>query len=533
MISDINIRVNLDLCYACGICVDRCIMDNLRLAVPPCRQACPLRMNCMGYIRLIALGKEREAAEELRQYSPFGGILGRICSHPCENECERAKVDDAVNIRALKRYLADTYPDIAYRVPQITQKTGKRVAVIGSGPAGLAAAFELSGYGHSVVVYEADSDPGGMLRKCIPSYRLPASEVDRVIGMLEEMDVIFKVDMALGRDITFDRLETDHDALILALGCGAPADLDIPGYDLPGVIQGLDFLGRVKTGEIPVLGKSVVVIGGGNTAMDAALSCRKLNIPEVRVVCLEGADEMPAYDIGVREAREAGIIVENCWGPTRLLKGPDGSVEIELSKCLSVFNDQGNFSPVLEPVCGLNLSAESVLLAVGQRVDCNGIPAKLIDPDTKLLAADPLTKRSAANRKVFVCGDCHSGPTSVVEAMASGREAALSADRFLRGMGLRWGRDFWNDGNIKEYRSDLTRAKGGPREEPVRLDPIAGGLMRESEAGLTAKMAVKEAERCLSCGRSIEINKTCWFCLPCEIECPVQALEVRMPYQVR
>jgi NADPH-dependent glutamate synthase beta subunit-like oxidoreductase len=533
MISDINIRVNLDLCYACGICVDRCIMDNLRLSVPPCRQACPLHMNCMGYVRLIAQGKEREAAEEMRQYSPFGGILGRICSHPCESECERENLDGAVNIRALKRYLADAYPEIACRVLEITKESGKRVAVIGSGPAGLAAAFELRSCGHGVTVYEADSDPGGMLRTCIPSYRLPVSEVDRVIGMLEEMGITFKVNTTLGQDIMFDQFETENDALVLALGSGAPADLDIPGHDLPGVIQGLEFLKQVKAGETPVLGKSVVVIGGGNTAMDAALTCRKLNIPDVRIVCLEGTDEMPAYDLELKEAREAGITVENCWGPTQLLKGSDGSIEIEFSKCLSVFNDQGAFNPILEPVCGLNLPADSVILAVGQQTQSSGIPDELVDPHRKRLAADLLTKRSVAKENVFVCGDCHSGPTSVVEAMASGREAAVSADRFLHGMGLRWGRDFWNDGNIREYQSDLTRAEGGPREAPRRLDPATGELTVEAEAGLTPQKAKDEAERCISCGRSLEVNKTCWFCLPCEIDCPVQALEVRMPYQVR
>jgi NADPH-dependent glutamate synthase beta subunit-like oxidoreductase len=533
MISDINIHVNQDLCYACGICVDRCIMDNLRLCVPPCQQACPLRMNCMGYVRLIAMGKQREAAEEMRQYSPFGGILGRICSHPCETECERVKVDGAVNIRVLKRYLADAYPEIAYRLPEIVKETGKQAAVTGSGPAGLMAAFELRSYGHGVTVYEADSDPGGMLRKCIPSYRIPVSEVERAVRMLAEMGILFKTNTALGRDISLDQLETEYDVVILAIGTGAPADLNIPGHDLPGVMQGLDLLKSAKAGDPPDLGKSVVVIGGGNTAMDAALTCRKLKIPDVRIVCLEGEGEMPAYDPEIQQAREAGVVVENCWGPTQLIKGSDGSVEIEFSKCLSVFDDRGSLNPTLEPVCGLNLSVDSVILAVGLQIESKGIAENLFDPRSRLLAADPVTKQSTAKQNVFVCGDCQSGPASVVEAMASGRETAVSADRYLSGLGLRWGRDFWSDGNIKEYESDLSRAKGGPREDPNRLDIQAGGLAQEAEMGLTAEKAKTEAERCLSCGRSIEINKTCWFCLPCEIDCPVQALEVRMPYQVR
>jgi len=372
-----------------------------------------------------------------------------------------------------------------------------------------------------------------MLQKCIPAYRLPVSEVERAVKMLEEMGTIFKTNTALGRDISFDQLETEYGVVILAIGTGAPLDLNIPGHDLPGVMQGLDLLKKAKVGDPPALGNSVVVIGGGNTAMDAALICRKLEIPDVKIVCLEGEDEMPAYDPEILQTRKAGVVVENCWGPTQLIKDSHGSIQIEFSRCLSVFDDQGSFNPTLEPVCGLNLSVDSVILAVGLQIEARGIAENLFDPHSRLLAADPVTKQSATKPNVFVCGDCQSGPASVVEAMASGKEAALSADRYLGGIALRWGRDFWSDGNIKKYESDLTRAKGGPREEANRLDLQEGGLTQETEMGLTAEKAKIEAERCLSCGRSIEINKTCWFCLPCEIDCPVQALEVRMPYQVR
>jgi NADPH-dependent glutamate synthase beta subunit-like oxidoreductase len=192
MISDINIFINRDLCYACGICVERCILDNLRLSVAPCRQKCPLQMNCQGYIRLIVQGKEEEAAAEMHRQTPFSGILGRICHRPCEAVCERANVDGPVHIRALKRYLSDLYPHIAGRRPEAPLETGKRAAVIGSGPAGLTAAYELRSRGHKVVVYEAEAEVGGMLRYAIPSFRLPIGEVERAVDLLAGMTVVFK-----------------------------------------------------------------------------------------------------------------------------------------------------------------------------------------------------------------------------------------------------------------------------------------------------------------------------------------------------
>ena len=538
MISNTNIRINQDLCYACGICVDRCIMDNLSLSTAPCRQECPLNLNCQGYIRLIAQGKEEEAAQELRKYTPFGVILGRVCSRPCESACERDRnfKDGAVHIRALKRYLADTYPDIALSPPDETKPdSGHKAAVIGSGPAGLMAAYQLRADGHHVTVFEAEDKPGGFLRHAIPSFRLPVEEVDRAVDYLEAMGVVFKTGYAVGREISFEELDA-YDAVVVAVGATAGRELDIPPANLTGVLSGLDILKKAKGGTVSAFdGQSVVVVGGGNTAVDCALVCRMSGAGKVKIVCLENPHQMPAYAQELREAVEAGITIENCWGVSAMSPTDEDRILLSLARCLTVFDSDGQFNPELDDTCTLHeLTADVVVMAIGQQVDTGNLPADLFDADTRHMSADALTLQASSRINVFVCGDCLTGPSSVVHAMAAGKEAAISADRFLKGESLGYGRDdYTNNGWIRDYEVSTRQCTGGSRGKVDRVPVDQRSLTRETDQTLTPEQARKEAERCLSCGRSFESNRTCWYCLPCEIECPVDALEVRMPYQVR
>jgi len=538
LISDTNIKIDRDVCYACGICVDRCIMDNLRLSVAPCRQACPINLNCQGYVRLIAQDRAEEAARELRKYTPFAGILGRICSRPCEGACERNRAigDGAVNIRALKRYLDDGYPGITRQMPEIGRSTGLKAAVIGSGPAGLMAAYELRRMGHGVTVLEGKSQPGGLMRYGIPRFRLPNSEIEAAIKSLEAIGVEFELGRQVGRNIEWKELEENYGAIVVAVGAAGLVPLEVPGNHLEQVISGIDLLARVNNGHAPDLSaKNVVVIGGGNSAIDTALTCVHCGASEVRLVCLEGPHEMPVDDSVLTEAMELGVIIENRWGVDRIYRTLDGRLKLSLKRCLCVFDVEGNFAPQLDDTPGLHtIEADMVAVAIGQTVEPSGLPEGLFDFSTGRFSCDDTTMQSEQNPKVFICGDCAQGPSSVVEAFATGKRAGENAGRYLRGENFWYENDYYLvNGMVTEYVALPERAVGGPRQDVLLLPREKRGLDRETELGLSEIAAKREAERCLSCGRPFESKATCWYCLPCEIECPTRALYVKMPYQVR
>jgi len=344
------------------------------------------------------------------------------------------------------------------------------------------------------------------------------------------MGVVFQTATPVGKAFEWGRLLRDYDAVILALGLTRPAALGLDGEKSPRVWKGLEFLRQAREAQAPSPGKSVVVIGGGNTAVDAALTCRRLGVPTVHQVCLESREEMPAFKYEVTEALEEGVVLHTGWGPLDI-RPDQGGVKVDFGSCLALRDEQGDFSPKLARECGLSLKADTVILAVGQTLEASGLASGFLESGGRRLAVDPVTLQSPVEPKVFVC--ITAGPASVVHAFASGKEAALSAGRFLTGEGLEWGRDFWAGGLTKLYEIDLGRARGGPRGQLPRRRIKERDLVKETELTLSGDAALVEAERCLSCGRAGELNRTCWYCLPCEIECPVKALEVRMPYLVR
>jgi NADPH-dependent glutamate synthase beta subunit-like oxidoreductase len=319
--------------------------------------------------------------------------------------------------------------------------------------------------------------------------------------------------------------------MLFATGGGNATNLGIPGENLPGVYQGIDLLRKAREGNTASIGKSVTVIGGGNTAMDSALVCRKMGAEDVSIVCLEERNQMPAFQGEIEEAVEEGIKIHDCWGPKRIFKNGEHELTLELSRCVRVFDEQGRFCPELENTCGLTPAAESIVVAIGQRRDFVGFPAEFRVARNMSLA-DPLTLQTK-RPKIFMAGDVVTGPRSVIEAMAQGREAAVSIDRFLSGETLRWGRAFGGGAYTTEFSPEKQSAVARPRAVLPRLPIPERKLHLEIEKTMDQQTARDEAERCLGCGQPVEANQTCWYCLPCEIECPVNALEVRMPYQVR
>lgn len=524
-------QIDAAKCVGCGVCINSCSMDVLRLnpfliekeEITPCRSACPAGVNMRGYICLLTEGKLEEAITLIREALPLPAITGHVCFHPCEKECARKEVDEAVNINALERYIADYW--LQEKAKPALRIYVKRVAVVGSGPAGLAAAYDLVKMGYPVTVFEAEPLLGGMLRTGIPEYRLPENILDAQIDYIKGMGVDFRTGVTFGKDLTLSELrKNEYGAILFVIGAQQSRRIDIDGAQLPDVLWGLDFLKDVKLKRKVRVKDRVVVIGGGNVGIDAALTALRLGAKDVRIVCLECREEMPAHDEAVKTAMDEGVDISVSWGPKRVV-GDSKRVEgIELVRCLSVFDDAGKFNPSFDEKTTRFMEADMVIFAIGESTDLSVLPRGM-KTNNHHIVADPVTLETNLPG-VFAAGVAVTGPGSVVEAIGSGKKAAVSIDRYLRGKDLKVGRG-----------TEAKVVKKPPREGVEKRARQAMSLLpvdqrksnfNEIKMGFDKDRAEQEERRCMACGSRafIKYLDDCMTCYTCEKDCPEKAIFV-------
>jgi NADPH-dependent glutamate synthase beta subunit-like oxidoreductase/CO/xanthine dehydrogenase FAD-binding subunit len=450
----------------------------------PCASHCPVKTNIPAYMSKVRRGDYAEAGRILMEHNPLASITGRICPVFCEPECNRNEFDDAVAIQCVERRVGDYVLEKArsYYAPP-SKETGKRVAVVGSGPAGLSGAYALRQSGHRVTVYDRQPEAGGMLRYSIPQYRLPKDVVKKLIKALEGMGIVFKLGIDVGTAVSVSDLKQQHDAVLLAQGTWRSLKLGAPGEDVKGVHYALDYLARINNGEKVALGDKVVVVGGGSVAMDAARTAKRLGAPGVHVVCLEcresgTKDSMLAMEREIVEAEEEGVVVHASLGVQEIIAKNGRVTGLDTVACFSVREADGSFSPQYDTTCtALTLDATAVIIGIGQAAE------SLLAPKTDEIG-------------VFSAGDMATGPSTVIQAVASAREAVSGIETFLTGAEIAPAESATGHVFTDSLFSETPRIAVRTLSAAERVN----GIDREDVPGAEAGEIVAEAHRCFNCG---------------------------------
>jgi formate dehydrogenase (NADP+) beta subunit len=520
-----------DQCSGCTTCAKSCPMGVIHIRTSgegylqaPCAETCPAHINVPRYVKYIGEGKPAEAVAVIREKIPFPSVCGRVCFHPCETKCQRTQIDQPVSIRVLKRWATENDTGIWKQQAKQAPATGKKVAVVGGGPAGLTAAYYLARLGHGVTVFEALPEAGGMMRVGIPDYRLPKNVLRSEIEEIKALGVEIKTNTRVNS--LEEIFQQGHQAVFLAIGAHEGMKLGVEGEDLPGVIDCATFLREVALGKKVNIGERVAVVGGGNAAIDAARVALRVGGKQITMLYRRTKNEMPANPEEIAAAEEENVKIEYLVAPTKVM-AKDSHLVIESQRMkLGEPDASGRRRP--EPVKGseFTLDFDTVIAAIGQRPS---VPPEfnvatdrgnVIKADAKTLATE--------KEGVFAGGDVQTGPASVIAAIAAGRQGAISIDKYLGGKGEI--SEVLAPAAVKERPLSLTD-KLKHRVHPAELHPedrVKG--FAEIENSLTEEMAVGEAERCLKCDMAYDVESIsadmgyCIFCGLCVEACPRDAL---------
>lgn len=510
----------------------------------PCKTACPAHISVQGYLKLAAQGRYDEALALIKKENPLPAVCGRICNRACEDVCTRAQVDEAIAIDEVKKFIAQRDLEAATRYipPQVTPTRyggfDQKVAVIGAGPAGLSCAFYLAERGYKPHVFERHSRPGGMLTYGIPSYKLEKNVIEAEVEVIEAMGVTFHYGVEVGSDVTLADLRAQgFKAFYLAIGCQGGRLPGIENQTAPGTWTAVDFLAayanQAETSaaekNLPQLGH-VVVVGGGNVAIDAARVSARTGAASVTMLSLESRSEMPASEEEILEATEDGVAIKCGWGPKEVLANAEGAVcGIRFKKCTSVFNEEGRFAPTYDEDALIDLSCDQVIFAIGQAIEWGSLleGSKVELGRGQGAVADPMTYQTA-EPDIFVGGDVYTGPRFAIDAIAAGHEAAISIHRFVQNGTLTIGRNPRHYSELDKADADLSSYDTASRQQPYHVSAadFKARPFKEYLETFTEAQVKAETSRCLSCGASVVDPNKCIGCGLCTTKCEFDAIHL-------
>ncbi|MDD6147718.1 MAG: FAD-dependent oxidoreductase [Lachnospiraceae bacterium] len=511
-------------------------VEAYRTGTAPCKTACPAHIAIQGYLKMAAEGRYTEALALIKKNNPLPAVCGHICNRRCEDACTRATVDEAIAIDEVKKFIAmhDLNAETRYIpkkvIPAVDGDFSKdKVAIIGGGPAGLSCAYYLAEKGYTPTVFEKNERAGGMLVYGIPSFKLEKNVVQAEIDVMKEMGVEFKCGVEVGKDITLDELRAQgYKAFYIAIGCQGGRKVGVPGEDATGVTTAVDFLREVNGTEKYDIKGDVVVVGGGNVAIDCSRDAVRVGAKKVTQLCLESRDTMPASDEEVKEAEEDGIEINCGWGPKEILVDEAGAVKgITFKKCLSVKDETGRFNPQYDENDTITIECKHVILAVGQSIQWGN----LLDGEKVELGrgngavADPKTYQTA-QPDIFVGGDVYTGPKFAIDAIAAGKEGAISIHRFVQpGTSLTIGRNQNDYVELDKTDIKIESYDNSKRQIPARRESEKLSF-RDYKETFTEAQVKKEAARCLSCGASVVDENHCIGCGICTTKCEFDAIHL-------